>query len=88
MWRALPVKAKILSLMRLIYNQKRTEELQLVICYKPSDYLHEKFRALAKAGFSTVDLVNHAVSPNKWVHPEFFEFSESSLIDIHETFFV
>ncbi|URC14833.1 hypothetical protein [Flavobacterium sp. B183] len=70
---------------RLIYNQRMPEEVQLIIYYKPSDYLYEKFRALAKAGIRILDLVNPAVSPNKWVHPEFFEFSESSLIDIHET---
>ncbi|NWL02583.1 hypothetical protein DM790_17300 [Flavobacterium collinsii] len=70
---------------RLIYNQRSPEEAQLTIYYKPSDHLYEKFRALAKAGINILDLVNPAASANKWMHPEFFEFSESSLIDFHET---
>ncbi|MFH7001648.1 MULTISPECIES: hypothetical protein [Flavobacterium] len=70
---------------RLIYNQRRPEEAQLIIYYKPSDHLYEKFRALAEAGTSILDLVNPALSPYKWVNPEFFEFSESSLIDFHGT---
>ncbi|MBZ4035264.1 hypothetical protein K6T82_10835 [Flavobacterium sp. 17A] len=70
---------------RLIYNQRKPEEVQLKIYYKPSDHLYEKFRSLAKAGVSILDMIQPAVSPHKWVNPEFFEFSENSLIGIQET---
>lgn len=70
---------------RLIYNQRKPEVLKLHIYYQPADYLFEKLEFLQKSGINVLDLIHPTVSPNAWVHPEFFEFSRSSLIEIRES---
>lgn len=70
---------------RLVYNQRNPEHLQLFVYYKRADYLFEKLDFLQNAQINILDLICPAVSPNAWVHPEFFEFSRSSLIEIRES---
>lgn len=70
---------------RLIYSQRKPEQLQLYIYYSPADHLFEKLQFLQKSRINVLDLICPAVSPNAWVHPEFFEFSRSSLLAIRES---
>jgi hypothetical protein len=70
---------------RLIYNQRRPEELQLTIYYKSADHLYEKLDLLRSSGVNILDLIFPAGSEHAWVHPEFFIFSRSSLIELQET---
>ena len=70
---------------RLIYNQRKPEELQLTIYYKSADYLYEKLDFLRSSAVNILDLIFPAISEHAWVHPEFFIFSRSSLIELKET---
>jgi len=70
---------------KLVYNQREAEKLKLFIYYKPADYLFEKLDFLRKSGINILELISETVSGQAWVHPEFFDFSISSLIEIRET---
>lgn len=70
---------------KLVYNQREAEKLKLFIYYKPSDYLFEKLDFLRKSEVNILELISGTVSGHAWVHPEFYDFSNSSLIEIRET---
>lgn len=67
---------------KLLYNERNPEKLQLFIYYTPADYLFEKLQFLQQSGINVLDLICSTASPKAYIHPEFFEFSRSSLIEI------
>lgn len=70
---------------KLVYNQREAERLQLFIYYKPGEYLFERLEFLNNAGINILEMIDRTVSRHAWVHPEYFDFSRSSLIGIRET---
>lgn len=70
---------------RLIYNQRKPEAVQLTIYYKPADFLYEKLDLLRNAGVNVLDLIHPSASANAWEHPDFFDFTRSSLVELEET---
>lgn len=69
---------------RLVYNQRNPEYLQLTIYYKQSDYIYEKLEYLHKNGINILSIIKPKTSVNKWEIPDTLDFSNSTLIEIHE----
>lgn len=70
---------------RLIYNERKPEELQLIIYYKSTDFLYQKLNFLKTSGVNILKLINPVISKNSWEHSDILDFSRSSLIEIKDT---
>ena len=67
---------------RLIHNQRNPECLQLMIYYKQSDYLFEKFELLKGKGICVLSIIKQKNTKHVWEFPDIFDFSQSTLISI------
>lgn len=69
----------------LLYNKRKPEKLQLIIYYKPQDFLYQKLNFLKTSGVNILKLITPVIAQNPWDHNDVLDFSRSSLIEIKET---
>ncbi|MCC9070971.1 hypothetical protein LNQ49_05080 [Flavobacterium sp. F-65] len=70
---------------RLVYNERKPEHLQLLIYYKPADFLYEKLNFLYTSKVNILEVIQPVISQHAWVHPDILDFSGSSLIEMKDT---
>lgn len=70
---------------KLLYNQRKPEYLTLTIFYEQSDFLYEKLNFLHEKGVNILNVIKPKTFEYKWQIPDYFDFSNSNLIEIKES---
>lgn len=71
--------------LRLLFNQRKPEHIQLTIYSQPSDHLVEKLQLLKEENINILELIKPKPAEHKWDFPDILDFSNSNLINIEES---
>jgi len=70
---------------RIIYNKREPNHIDLIIYYKQSEFLLEKFQKLTEERFNILSGISTQPAQQVWEHPDILDFTNSKLLNIEES---